>query len=86
MFDRLQEVLPKDFNVLSQTRPLFVYFRPCLSTMTNLTINGRSIDSVLGIRTRDRGMVCVDESTELLQLQKNIFLFRKWQRLKKDKI
>ena len=41
---------------MGQLRPLFVYFRPFLKTMANiaqnLTINGRSINDVLGIRTR----------------------------------
>ena len=52
-----------------QNRPLFVYFIPFLNTMTNivqkLTINCKSVDGVLGIRTRDRWMVGIDESTEL---------------------
>ena len=36
----------------------FVYFRPFLNTVTN--INGKSIDGVLGIRTRDSRMEGVD--------------------------
>ena len=51
-----------------QTRLLFVYSRPILNTMTNivqLTLNGKSIDGVLGIRTLDRRMEGADESTEL---------------------
>ena len=39
----------------------FVYFPPFLNTMTNivqnLTLTGRSIDGVLGIRTQDRKLV-----------------------------
>ena len=38
------------------------------SIVQNLTINGRSIDGVLGIRTRDRSMVGADKSTELWRL------------------
>ena len=52
---------------MDRNRPLFVYFRPFLNTMTNtvenLTIN-RVID-VLGTRTRGSRMVGTDESTEL---------------------
>ena len=40
---------------MGQDQPLFVYFRPFLNTRTNivqnLTINGKSIDGVLGIQT-----------------------------------
>ena len=70
------------------TRPLFVYFGPFLNTMTNitqnLTINGRSIDGVHGIRTRDRTMVGADEPTELTRptaltlLFITDYLFMKW--------
>ena len=42
---------------------------PFLNIMTykvqNLTINGTSIDGVLGIRTRDHRMAGTDKSTEL---------------------
>ena len=52
---------------MGQTRPLFVYFRPFLNTMTNtiknLTI--KSVDGLLGTRNRGRQMVDTDESTEL---------------------
>ena len=45
------------------TRPLFVY---CLSFhMTNLTINDKSVDDVLGIRTQGSRIVGIDNSTEL---------------------
>ena len=48
----------------------FVYFHPFINTMTDkvqkLTINGRIIDGVLGIRTQDRRIVGADESTELV--------------------
>ena len=52
---------------MGQTRPLFVYFRPFLNTMTNIAqhLTIKSIDDVLGIRTRDHRMVGADESTEL---------------------
>ena len=54
---------------MGQTRPLFVYFRPFLSTMTSIPSikiddNEKSLDGVLGIRTRD----CHSESAELWQL------------------
>ena len=46
-----------------------VYFRPFLNTMKNIAkigyINGRSVDGVLGIRTRDRRLVGTDKSTDL---------------------
>ena len=45
--------------------PAFFYFCPCLKTMTNLTLNGRSIDGVIGIRTWDRRMAGEDESSKL---------------------
>ena len=52
---------------MGQTRPLFVYFRPFLNSMTitvqNLTI--KSVDGVLGTRTRGGKMVGADESTEI---------------------
>ena len=52
---------------MCQTRPLFVYFRSFLNTMTNIVqhLTLKSIDGVLGIRTRDCRMVGADESTEL---------------------
>ena len=58
------------FKNMGQARqPLFVYFRPFLSTMTNvvqnLTVKGKSVDGMLGIRTRDFKMVGAAESTEL---------------------
>ena len=42
----------------------------------NLTINGRGIDGVQGIRTRDRRMVGADESTELWRPRTDFF--KKW--------
>ena len=51
---------------MGQTRPLFVYFRPFLNTMTNIDhLNIKSIDGVLRIQTRDHRMVGADESNEL---------------------
>ena len=54
---------------MGKTRPLYEFFRPSINIMKNivqnLTINGRGIDGVQGIRTRDRRMVGADESTEL---------------------
>ena len=48
---------------MGQSRPLFVYFRSFLVTIS-IQIE-KSIDDVLGIRTRGRRMVGVDETTEL---------------------
>ena len=45
---------------MGQTRPLFIYVRPFLKIALY-----KSVDSVLGIRTRDCRMVGTDESTEL---------------------
>ena len=52
---------------MGQIRTLFVYFRPFLITMTNivqLTLYGKSVDGVLGIRTRDRMMEGADDCNE----------------------
>ena len=60
--------MPFGLYLKDQSRPLYVYFCSLLNTMTNIaqiwTING-IFEVVLGIRTRDRMMVGVDESTEL---------------------
>ena len=50
---------------MGQSRPLFVYFRPFLITIS-IQIE-KSVDGVLGIRTRGRRMVDADETTELWQ-------------------
>ena len=47
---------------MGQFRPLFVYFRYFLDT---ISIIEKSVDGVLGIRTRGRRMVGADETTEL---------------------
>ena len=52
---------------ISQARPNFVYFRLFLDTMINIvqkTINGKRVDGVLEIWTRDCRMEDADESTE----------------------
>ena len=49
------------FKKMGQYRPLFVYFRSFLVTISI----EKSIDGVLGIRTRGRKMVGADETTEL---------------------
>ena len=65
---------------MGKTRPLYEFFRPSINIMKNivqnLTINGRGIDGVQGIRTRDRRMVGADESTELWRPRTDFFL--KW--------
>ena len=56
-------VLSKDiFLKMGRFRPLF-YFRPFLITIS-IQIE-KSVDGVLGIRTRGRRMVGADETTEL---------------------
>ena len=58
----------KLFLKMGQPRPPFVYFRPFLNALTKIeqqTINGKDIDGVLEIRTRDSRMDGADESTEL---------------------
>ena len=47
---------------MGQSRPLFVYFRHFLIT---ISIIEKSIDGVLGIRARARRMVRANETTEL---------------------
>ena len=49
---------------MGQSRPLFVYFRYFLDTISIIQIE-KSIDGVLGIRTRGRRMVGADGTTEL---------------------
>ena len=49
---------------MGQSRPLFVYFRHFLDTISIIQIE-KSIDGVLGIRTRGRRMIGADETTEL---------------------
>ena len=51
-----------------------VYFRPFLNTMTNIVQHLTTRDGVLGIRTRDRMMVGVEQSTELNPLM----MFELW--------
>ena len=53
------------FKIGGGASPAFFYFCPCLKTMTNLTLNGRSRDGVIGIRTWDRSMAGEDESSKL---------------------
>ena len=49
---------------MGQSRPLCVYFRYFLGTISIIQIE-KSEDGVLGIRTRGRRMVGADETTEL---------------------
>ena len=48
------------FLKMGQSRPLFVYFRVTISIQIE-----KSIDGLLGIRTRGRRMVGADKTTEL---------------------
>ena len=62
---------------MGQSRPLFVYFSSFLITIS-IQIE-KSIDGVLGIRTRGRRMVGADETTELwrpLHVMKTFCLMR----------
>ena len=63
---------------MGQTRPFFC-LRPLLNTMTNtvqnLTVNCRSIDGVLGIRTRDLGVLGADKSTKLWRPPPQNYMF-----------
>ena len=49
---------------MGQSRPLFVYFRFFLDTISIIQIK-KSIDGVLGIQTRGHRMVGADETMEL---------------------
>ena len=48
---------------MGQSKPLFVYFRYFLITIS--TQIEKSVDGVLGIRSRGRSLVGVDKTTEL---------------------
>ena len=48
---------------MGQSRPLFVYFRSFLITISNQI--EKSVDGVLGIQTLGHKMVGADETTEL---------------------
>ena len=49
---------------MGQSRPLFVYFRHFLDTISIIQIE-KSVDGVFGIRTWGRRMIGADETTEL---------------------
>ena len=48
---------------MGRFRPLFVYFRSFLTTISMIQIE-KSVDGVLGNQTRGRRMVGADETTE----------------------
>ena len=54
------------FFLIYQSRPLFVYFRPFLITISILQIE-KSVDGVLGIRTQGHIIVGADNTIELWQ-------------------
>ena len=56
---------------MGQSRPLFVYFRYFLDTISIIQIE-KSVDGVLGIQTRGRRMVGADETTELWRPPTNL--------------
>ena len=49
---------------MGRSRPLFVYFRSFLITISTVQIE-KSLDGLLGIRTRGCMMVGADDTTEL---------------------
>ena len=55
---------------MGQFRPLFVYFRYFLDT---ISIIEKSVDGVLGIQTRGRRMVGADETTERPLPKKKVY-------------
>ena len=57
-------LMQPSFFKMGQSRPLFVYFRHFLYTISIIQIE-KSVDGVLGTRTRGRRMVGADETTEL---------------------
>ena len=56
------------FFKMGQSRPLFVYFCYFLIIISIIQIE-KSVDGMLGIRTRGRRMVGADETTELWRPQ-----------------
>ena len=52
------------FLKMGQSRPLYVYFRHFLITISIIQIE-KSVDGVLGIQTRGCRMLGTDETTEL---------------------
>ena len=69
---------PNKLLKMCPARPLSLYFRPFLIALTKMvqkTINGKSIDGVLRIRTRDRRMERADLSTDQISFwQRNLNL------------
>ena len=61
---------------MGQYRPLFVYFRPLLSTISTIQIE-KSVDGVHGIQAHSRRMVGTDKTMELwlLSLFSVVLLF-----------
>ena len=59
---------------MGQSRPLFVYFRPFLITISIIQIE-KSIDGVLGIWTRGCRMVGADKTTELWRHPQHCLLY-----------
>ena len=60
---------------MGQSRPLFVYFRYFLITISIIQIE-KSIDGVLGIQTRGHRTVGTDETTELWRPPSEIIITR----------
>ena len=65
------------FLKMGQSRPLFfVYFRYFFDTISIIQIE-KSVDGVLGTRTRGRRMVGADETTELWRPPKSLKSYRR---------
>ena len=58
---------------MGQPRPLFVYSRHFLVTISVIQTE-KSIDGMLGIRTRGRRMVGADVTTEIWRPPRSLFL------------
>ena len=66
-----EQMFSSFFKKMGQSRPLFVYFRYFLDTISIIQIE-KSIDGVLGIQSWGRRMVGADETTELWRPPKNV--------------
>ena len=54
------------FLKMGQIRPLFVYFHSFrMTNIAQIDYNDKSVDGVLGTRTRGSGMIGPDKPTEL---------------------
>ena len=73
------KILSHFYNIWANLALFFVYFRPFLIQNSIIPIE-KSVDGVLGVRTRGRMIVGVDETTELWR-PRNFALFNLWAEL-----